>query len=180
MAAQPRIVRRERLDAAIHVPVAIVGAGACGLTAAIALRDAGIECLLLERDAQPSGSTALSSGFIPAAGTRAQAAQGIDDSIEVFADDIQRKARGSAASHLVDAYVRAVAPALDSLQAHGLAFEVLDGFLYPGHRVHRMHTLPQRTGAALVAALLSAATAAGADVLCSARVVELCVDASDR
>ena len=33
------------------VAVAIVGAGACGLTAALMLRDAGIDCVLLERDA---------------------------------------------------------------------------------------------------------------------------------
>jgi fumarate reductase flavoprotein subunit len=43
-----------------------------------------------------------------------------------------------------------------------------------------MHTLPQRTGAALVAALLQAATAAGAHVLCSARVAELRADRQDR
>lgn len=180
MARVPRIVRAERLPAPVHVPVAIVGAGACGLTAAIALRDAGIECLLLERDARPTGSTALSSGFIPAAGTRAQAAQGIADCVEVFADDIQRKAKGTAAARLVQAYATAAATAVELLQDHGLGFEVLDNFLYPGHRVHRMHTLPQRTGAALVAALLAAANEAGADLLTSARVTEIHVDGQDR
>lgn len=50
----------------IHTPVAIVGAGACGLTAALALHRLGIECVVLERDAVPAGSTALSSGFVPA------------------------------------------------------------------------------------------------------------------
>ena len=180
MAATPRIVRADRLDAPVQVPVAIVGAGACGLVAAIALRDAGVECLLLERDAQPSGSTALSSGFIPAAGTRVQQALGIADSSEAFAQDIQHKAHGSAAAHLVQAYTEAVAPALDRLGEHGLRFEVLTSFLYPGHRVHRMHTLAQRTGAALVAALHAAAIEAGADLLTSARVLELWVDGADR
>jgi fumarate reductase flavoprotein subunit len=37
-----RVVRAERLDAPASVPVAIVGGGACGLMAAIALRDAGV------------------------------------------------------------------------------------------------------------------------------------------
>ncbi|HEY0825741.1 MAG TPA: FAD-binding protein, partial [Ramlibacter sp.] len=160
-ATAPRIVRADRLDAPVRVPVAIVGGGACGLMAAIALAEAGLECAVLERDAVPSGSTALSSGFIPAAGTRAQAAQGITDSVEVFAEDIVRKNKATGALHLVRAYVEAAAPALDRLADHGLAFEVLDSFLYPGHRVHRMHTLPQRTGAALVATLLEAATRAG-------------------
>jgi fumarate reductase flavoprotein subunit len=165
-----------------ELPVAIVGSGACGLTAAIALRDAGIDCVLLERDAQPHGSTALSSGFIPAAGTSVQHAAGVhDDSAQCFAQDIQAKAHGTAAPHLVTAFTEAIAPALDTLQQrHGLGFELLDGFLYPGHSALRMHTLPQRTGAALVAALEAAAVRAGAPQLGDALVREIWCDADQR
>ena len=160
------------------VPVAIVGAGACGLTAALMLRDAGVDCVLLERDAQARGSTALSSGFIPAAGTAVQRAAGVtDDSTARFADDIQAKAHGTAAAHLVRAYTEAIAPAMDGLQTrHGLHFELLDGFLYPGHSLRRMHALPQRTGAALVAALDAAVAQAGAPLVCNALVRELWCD----
>ncbi|MBC5783714.1 FAD-dependent oxidoreductase [Ramlibacter sp. USB13] len=160
--------------------MAIVGGGACGLVTAIALRDAGVDCAVLERDATPSGSTALSSGFIPAAGTRVQEALGIADSVATFAEDIAAKAKGQAAPHLVQAYAEACAAALDRLGEHGLCFEVLANFLYPGHRVHRMHSLPERTGVALVAALHRVAVEAGADLLTSARVEELVVDARDR
>ncbi len=34
----------------LHVPVLVIGAGACGLVAALAARDAGAEVLVLERD----------------------------------------------------------------------------------------------------------------------------------
>jgi fumarate reductase flavoprotein subunit len=157
-----------------HVPVAIVGAGACGLTAALLLADAGIECVLLERDASPSGSTALSSGFIPAAGTRAQQRKVVSDSAQQFASDIQAKAHGTAAPHLVQAYAQAIGPALDTLeQSHGLVFELLEGFLYPGHGALRMHAVPERTGAALMARLLAAAAAAGVTLLTQALVREL-------
>ncbi len=166
----------------LSVPVAIVGAGACGLVAALRLRDAGIDCVLLERDSLPQGSTALSSGFIPAAGTAAQRAAGVvDDSAERLAADIQAKAKGSAAAHLVRAYSEAIAPALDALQQrHGLGWQLLDGFLYPGHSRHRMHTLPARTGAALVAALDAAATRAGATLVTNAQVHELWSDTRGR
>src|SRR5437764_10500286 len=107
-----RVVRTDTLDAPVQVPVAIVGGGACGLVAAIGLRDLGVECVVLERDATLSGSTALSSGFIPAAGTRVQAAQGIADSVQGFAEDIVAKSKGTAAEHLVQAYTEACAPAL--------------------------------------------------------------------
>ena len=165
-----------------HVPVAIVGAGACGLVSALALRDAGVQCVLLERDARPTGSTALSSGFIPAPATRMQHKAGVhDDSVALFARDIQAKAHGSAAPHLVDAYAQAVGPALDALsERHGITFEVLDGFLYPGHSVRRMHAVPEKTGAALVVQLERAALAAGADILTEATVRVLWVDAAQR
>jgi fumarate reductase flavoprotein subunit len=165
-----------------EVPVAIVGAGACGLVAALFLRDAGVDCVLLERDANPRGSTALSSGFIPAAGTAAQRACGVqDDNAAQFAADIQAKAKGTAAPHLVAAYTEAIAPTLDTLQQrHGLTFGLLDGFLYPGHTRRRMHTLPQRTGAALVGALEAAATRTGATLLTQALVRELWCASGDR
>ncbi len=178
-----RVVRAAAMPAGTpEVPVAIVGAGACGLTAALALRDAGIDCVLLERDAQPQGSTALSSGFIPAAGTAVQRAAGVtDDGPERFAQDIQAKAHGRAAPHLVAAYAQAITAAMDALQQrHGLGFELLDGFLYPGHTARRMHTLPQRTGAALVAALEAAAQRAGALIVTQALVRELWCDAQHR
>jgi fumarate reductase flavoprotein subunit len=165
-----------------EVPVAIVGAGACGLTAALTLRDAGIACVLLERDSRAQGSTALSSGFIPAAGTLVQRESGVtNDGADIFAQDIQAKARGTAAPHLVAAYTGAIAPAMDALQSrHGLAFALLGGFLYPGHSVLRMHTLPQRTGATLMAALDAAAMRAGAMLMTDARVIELWRDDIDR
>jgi fumarate reductase flavoprotein subunit len=155
----------------------VLGAGACGLTAALALRERGVEVLLVERDATPSGSTALSSGLIPAAGTLVQRAAGVlDDSPDRFATDIQVKADGQAAPHLVAAYTEAIAPALDFLGRHGVAFELLTDFLYPGHSRHRMHGLRERSGAALMAALLHAAEAAGAMLLTSARALELWVE----
>jgi fumarate reductase flavoprotein subunit len=96
--------RGERFDS--HVPVLIIGAGACGLVAALAARDAGAEVLVLERDATPAGSTALSSGFIPAAHTRFQREKGIADSPERFASDLQRKNHGAADPRLVEAICR--------------------------------------------------------------------------
>lgn len=164
-----------------EAPVLVVGGGACGLTAALAARDAGASPLVLERDAMPSGSTALSSGFVPAAHSRQQKAQGIADSAAAFAADIQAKAHGEADPVLVEAVTAEIAPALDWLaERHGLCWEVLDGFLYPGHSAHRMHAVPERTGAALVGRLLRAAEAAGIDILCSAHVTALFADGEGR
>jgi fumarate reductase flavoprotein subunit len=159
------------------VPVAIVGGGACGLVAALAAHDAGAASLVLERDPLPGGSTALSSGFIPAAGTRFQRARGIDDSATLFAADIERKAKGLADPVLVETVSAAGAPALEWLaDRHGLPFVLIEGFLYPGHSRLRMHAHPDKTGAALMGALRQAADHAGIDVMTSARVTDLYAD----
>ena len=156
----------------MKIPVVIVGAGACGLTAALAAKDAGAKVLVLESDASPSGSTALSSGFIPAAGTRYQRAAGVADSPEALAADVQRKNHGEADRRIVDTLCRTIGPTLEWLDdRHGVRFELVRGFLYPGHSALRMHSLREKTGAALMAALLSAAREI--DILTSARVTEV-------
>ena len=92
-----------------HVPLLIVGAGAAGLCAALAAKEAGVDPVVVERDAVPAGSTALSAGLIPAAGTRFQRAKGIADSPQLFAADIQRKAKGEADAAVVDAVAQGAA-----------------------------------------------------------------------
>lgn len=167
-----------QLQASAHVPVVIVGGGACGLTAALALHRLGVECVVLERDASPAGSTALSSGFVPAPGTRTQKEKGVADSPALFAQDIQAKAKGQAAPALVQAYSEAIGPAMDALaESHGIPWALLDNFLYPGHSVHRMHAVPERTGAGLMQRLQVACDSAGVMLLTQARVTELWVDA---
>ncbi len=164
-----------------HVPVLIVGAGACGLVAALAARDAGAEVLVVERDATPAGSTALSSGFIPAAYTRFQRAKGVVDSPAQLAADVQRKNHGEADPRLVEAVCRASGPTIEWLaDRHGIEFVLLEGFLYPGHGALRMHAVPGKTGAALMAALQRACAAAGVDLLTSGRVTTLYADADRR
>lgn len=158
----------------LTVDVLVIGAGAAGMTAALAAAETGAEVLVLECDPVPLGSTSMSSGFVPAAGTAAQARQGIADSAEIFAEDIQAKAGGQAVPDLVDLATREIAPALDWLEArHGIAWEVLDRFLYPGHRRHRMHAVAERTGAALLERLLGAAAAEGIGVATDAEAATL-------
>lgn len=165
----------------MHVPAIIVGAGACGLTAALAVRDAGVDVLVVERDSTPLGTTAMSTGLIPAAGTEEQAQRGIEDSAEQFAADIMKKASGGADEAVVNSLTRESADTVVWLRdSHGIPLSLLDGFVYPGHSVMRMYGTPHRTGGELMGALQSAATAAGADILTQAVVRDLYVDDCQR
>jgi fumarate reductase flavoprotein subunit len=149
-----------------QVPLLIVGAGAAGLCAALAAKEAGVEALVIERDAVPSGSTALSAGLIPAAGTRFQRDKGITDSAQLFAADIQRKAKGQNDVAVAEAVAHGAASLVEWLvDRHGFPFDVIDDFNYPGHSAMRMHGLPTRSGSELINRLRSAAEANDIDIL---------------
>ncbi len=155
----------------VSVDVAIVGAGAAGLVAALRAREAGADVLVLERDPLPSGSTALSAGLIPAPATRFQASAGIADSADAFAADIMAKAHGEPDPATVSLLARTIGPAVEWLaDRHGLPFSVIADFTYPGHSARRMHGLPSRSGRELMEHLAAAAEAAGAMLLTEAIV----------
>src|SRR5262249_56345179 len=77
-------------DMQADVDVLVVGAGACGLAAAIAAHDAGASVAIIEKLERPGGNSALSTGSVPAAGTRFQRDAGIEDSPQRFIADLMR------------------------------------------------------------------------------------------
>lgn len=161
-------------DFEVEAQTVIVGAGAGGLVAALAAQGEGQQVLILEADATPSGSTALSAGLIPAAGTRFQADLGLSDSPELFAADIQAKAHGENDPALVQALAEGSAAAVTWLaDVHGLPFSVVNDFDYPGHSCRRMHGLPSRSGRELIDRLRTAVERQGIDLVCGRRVVTL-------
>jgi fumarate reductase flavoprotein subunit len=175
------ILRPDDANFALTVPLVIVGAGACGLTAALAASEAGAELVVLERDPLPQGSTAMSSGMIPAAGTRLQAAKGVDDNPERFAADLRRKAKDLNDPKMVETIARASGPTVDWLAGErGIPLQLVEGFLYPGHSRLRMHAPPSKTGQALMDALRSAAETAGIEIICDAHVTALFADDTSR
>jgi len=149
-----------------QVPLLIIGAGAAGLCAAIAASERGVEPVVIERDAVPRGSTALSAGLIPAAGTRFQRDKGIEDSAELFAADITRKSHDEAEPALVRAVAENAGPTVEWLaDTYGFPFSVVDDFNYSGHSALRMHGLPSRNGAELIDRLRAAAEARGVTIM---------------
>ncbi|HDZ82893.1 MAG TPA: FAD-dependent oxidoreductase [Roseobacter sp.] len=161
-------------DFDFDVETLIIGAGACGMVAALAAHEAGQDVLLVEADAVPTGSTALSAGLIPAADTLFQRAAGIDDTPALFAADIQAKAHGENDPALVSAMAENAAPVLDWLaQKHGLPFSVVTDFDYPGHSRRRMHGLPGRSGQELINALRARIEALEIPLICKRRANRL-------
>ena len=96
----------------------------------------------------------MSTGLIPAAGTRMQRERGIEDSAELFAHDILSKARGATDPGIALALAESSAKTVEWLvDTHDVPLTLVDSFLYPGHSVKRMHGSPNRTGSELMGAL---------------------------
>jgi len=167
---------------ATSAPVVIVGAGAAGLCAALAAHEAGVaEVIVLERDSLPRGSTALSSGLIPAAGTRFQRARGVNDSPALFASDISQKAHGEADAAIVERVAEEADSAIEWLaDRYGLPFSLVHDFDYPGHSQRRMHGLPSRSGAELIDRLRQASDESAISLVLNATVSALYVDGRGR
>ena len=164
-----------------RVPVVVVGAGGCGLSAGLAARQAGAEVLILERDPSPLGTTAMSTGLIPGANTRFQREHGIQDSAELFARDIVKKCRGETDAEMALALAQASAATVEWLvDDHQVPLSLVDSFLYPGHSVMRMHGSPNRTGSELMGGLCEATARLDIDVLTDALVTDLHADTSGR
>src|SRR5262249_34797423 len=151
MSADPRSEDAFATEFEARLPLVIIGAGAAGLCAGLAAKQAGVDATVIERDAIPAGSTALSAGLVPAAGTQFQTAGGMDDGPRRFVDATRRKANEGADPLFVGAVASGVGPLIEGLaNRHSLPFDVVDSFNSPGHWALRMHGLPSRTGQELI------------------------------
>jgi fumarate reductase flavoprotein subunit len=155
-------------------PVVVIGAGAAGFCAALAAHELGVEVVVLERDSVPRGSTALSAGLIPAAGTRFQTAMRISDNAALFAADLKHKAHEQADSALVELVAQQAGPTIEWLaDRYAFPFSVVHDFDYPGHAARRMHGLPSRSGIELIDHLREAADERGIPIIVNATVSAL-------
>ncbi|MGM0743407.1 MAG: FAD-dependent oxidoreductase [Pseudomonadota bacterium] len=161
----------------IEVDVLVVGAGGCGLVAAIAADEAGASVAVLEKQTRLAGNTVLSSGSIPAAGTRLQAAAGVTDSPALFIDDLMRISGRHEAEHLTERLAHLSAELVEWLidEAH-VSLSLVSGYRHVGHSVTRLHAPPSRQGADLLADLEKEAARRGIPLALGQPVTELLVE----
>ena len=168
------IIRASIPDFEVTIPLAIIGAGACGLTAALAARDREIDVIVLERDKRPWGSTSMSLGAVCGVATREQRAQGIDDSVELFVADVMAKTQGEADAALTRLIGERSGPTLDWLaESHAVPLQLDFKWTGLGHSRPRLHLPPGRNGEELLALLANACARAGAEIMTEARVTDL-------
>ena len=164
------------------IPVLIAGGGACGALAALAAHAAGAEVALLEAEARPMGSSGMSQGLIAAAGTRAQAEAGIEDSPERFLADIMAKTQGQADPVIAQTLAHQSGPTLDWMVDQLDLPWTLDRTFRPsyGNSTWRIHGWAGHGGQDMVDLLHVRLAEAGIPVLTEARLRDVTADAAGR
>jgi fumarate reductase flavoprotein subunit len=144
------------------IDILVVGAGACGLSAAIAGHDAGASVAIVEKRDRPGGNSSLSTGSIPGAGSRYQRAAGIDDSSAQLVADLMRIAGDTDCPELVQRLAEQSAPTVEWLvDAVGARLSLVTAYKHVGHSVARLHAPISRRGQDLVDDLLAAVARRG-------------------
>jgi len=139
------------------VDVLVIGAGACGLAASIAAHDVGATVAIIEKLDRPGGNSSLSTGSVPAAGTRFQREAGIDDSTDRFIEDLIRKGGPTDCPDLLRRLVETSAEAVEWLvDTVGARMVLVTAYKHVGHSVPRLHAPVSRRGQDLVDDLLAA------------------------
>ena len=175
-------IRREQpaeFDA--HTPVAVIGAGACGLVAALAAREHGADVIVLEQDDTPTGTTAMSYGAICAAGTELQDAAGIDDSADLLHEDILAATKSATDEEHARTIADNAGPTVDWLvNRHGIELTVETSWTGLGHRHPRLHAPANRSGQTLMNMLQTACERSDVGIVTQARVSALYADSTSR
>jgi fumarate reductase flavoprotein subunit len=119
--------------------IIVIGAGGCGLMAALVAVKKGMRVLLLEKTDKPGGGTAFSSKGIRAAGSRRQRELKIPDSPERYAEDILRRNNNESDVALTRRLAETSGQVADFLaDAAGVEFQ-LGEFAF-GHNARRAHS----------------------------------------
>lgn len=130
----------------------VVGAGG-GLVGALRAAELGLDVVVVEASEhfRRGNNTSMSTAMVPGAGSRFQAAAGVEDSPELFLKDMQAKTKGTVDVPLGTALANVSARLVEWL-ADGpeLPMELVTDFSYPGHSAHRLHTVPGRHGTAML------------------------------
>src|SRR5690349_14056630 len=145
-----------RQDSSQDIDILVIGAGACGLAAAIAAHDAGASVAIVEKRDRPGGNSSLSTGSIPGAGTRYQRAAGIDDNPARLIADLMRVAGDTDCPELVQRLAEQSAATVEWLvDSVAVRLALVTAYKHVGHSVPRLHAPPSRRGQDLVDDLLA-------------------------
>ncbi len=150
------------MDFDAEFDVLVIGAGACGLAAALRAAEGGASVGIVEKLDRLAGNSMVSSGSVPGAGTRFQREAGLADDPEAFVGDLLRISGRHEAEELTRRLAHISAPLVEWLvDRAGVRMTLITAYRHIGHRIERLHGPPSRRGRDLVDDLHAAVERAG-------------------
>ena len=120
--------------------VLVLGAGGCGLVASLAAHEEGVRVGIYEKAEREGGTTSLSAGSIPGAGTLFQKEAGISDSPGNMFSDLMTQSGPHEMGSLLTLLVHESAPLVEWLvDTVGVDLRLNTDFRHVGHSVPRLH-----------------------------------------
>lgn len=174
------INQNEQKETEMSTDVVIIGAGGTGLAAAGSAFEHGAKVIVLEKQANVGGSTALSGGGIAATGTRFQQELGIEDAPEDWMKLWKERQSTSNPDSKYPDYDRVATYMDDAVDTtHWLVdymnhkYARVEGFgLDPVARLH----FPEKGGSELISNLEKSVRDKGIDILLETKATELLTD----
>ncbi len=151
----------------------VVGSGIAGQTAATSAAEAGLNVALLEKTGSLGGSSAMSGGWFAFTGTEEQEAEAIEDSPELFLQDMLEGGQHLNDRSLLQAYLTHQQETYQWLKHHGVQFREVE--ISAGQSARRSHNSVIKE---VLAALHRDFTAAGGTTFLNHRAVRLVQDES--
>lgn len=160
----------------VTTDVVVVGSGGAGMTAAIQAKEDGANVILIEKTAIVGGNTNFATGGLNAAETKAQAAKGIKDSVELFIKDTMTGGKNLNDPALVKVLAEKSSETVDWLTAIGA--DLSDVGRMGGASVDRTHrpTGGAAVGAHLVEVLSKKVKELGIDFRLETKAIEVLHD----
>ena len=169
-----------KAEKSIDTEVVIIGAGGAGMTAAIMLKQAGTDFVILEKMPYLGGNTTKATGGMNASETHYQKEQDIPDSNALFAADTMKGGHALNDSSLVAVMANNSADAIDWLDTIGAELPKIS--FSGGATVKRIHAPADGSGVGefLVNRFSAKLTELGVDVMLETAATELITDAEGK
>ena len=161
----------------MEIEILVIGAGGCGLAAALSANELGAEVGVVEKFEKFQGNTTFSSGSIPGAGTKFQREANIDDSPEQFIEDLLHKSGPHDVEELTRLLAYESAPLVEWLVDYvKVDLRLITDYRHVGHSVPRLHAPPSRKGEYLQNDMLRAVRGRGIPIAVGNPVQSLVTD----
>ena len=160
----------------VDTEIVIVGAGGAGMTAAIMLKQAGKDFVLIEKMPYAGGNTTKATGGMNAAETHYQKEQGIEDSVDLFVADTIKGGHDLNDPELVKVMAEKSSDAIDWLDTIGAELPKIS--FSGGASVNRIHAPADGSGVGefLVERFSAKLEELGVEIMYNTKATELLTD----